>query len=69
MKCHCPRHLSGVGDKRKCLLSFGGKTSGKARTWKMKHNIEYSRKQRHISYFHVLRSVQTVNFTLMTQDI
>jgi len=50
-------------------LSFGGKTSGKAHMWKMKHSIEYSRKQRHISYFHVLRSVQTVNLTLMTQDI
>jgi hypothetical protein len=54
MKCQCHRHLSWLGDKRKCLLNFGWKTSGKAHMWKMKHNIEYSR---------------TVNFTLMTRHL
>jgi len=50
MKCHCHRHLSGLGDKRKCLLNFGGKTSCKAHMGKLKHDIEYSRKQTHFIF-------------------
>jgi hypothetical protein len=45
-----------------------GKICGKANIWKIKHNIEYSRKKRDISYFHV-SSVQTINLTLLTGDI
>ena len=51
MKCHFHRHLSGLGDKRKCLLSFGGKTSGKTRVENEAWSTVESRETFHIFMF------------------